>query len=472
MTLRRRGEKATISIQEHMAIDVCPGPIRPIKQISDYFPRFPRGLPPDAGLRAAAPPDAPARPAAASAGRRSPSDGARDDDEDVDQLFGAYGASPGPSPGPSPARPPAKPPEDEPDADGYESDDCSKFPTRRLLAPTSAQRLALATSPALGPAAVSDPPAHPLPGGSPWLRGALALRAPGTHSPDPSPERIGEVGSLGAPPGGVPFPGSGSPDPLSARWPGAPARAAAFVPGQGGAGETPVAAGRAVAPRPGARGGPAPRPRVGLGGRWRAPGARAKRPPRWARRRPQSAAAWLARGPRTGGPRGRLSFGKSLAVPTPASTEPAAALDPAADLRPPVTPASPARKGPLTPARASSSWAEPRAPESRQAVSGAEARPAGAPGTFLGSEGARCARAGTGGETGNQEVATLGGMDLRGVGVLARPPAPGRATTPASSLSELENGVRRQPCLKCGPFRTGVARSLPRAGPARSHHPV
>ncbi|XP_022365248.1 double C2-like domain-containing protein beta [Enhydra lutris kenyoni] len=129
MTLRRRGEKATISIQEHMAIDVCPGPIRPIKQISDYFPRFPRGLPPDAELRAAAPPDAPARPAAASAGRRSPSDGARDDDEDVDQLFGAYGASPGPSPGPSPARPPAKPPEDEPDADGYESDDCTALGT-------------------------------------------------------------------------------------------------------------------------------------------------------------------------------------------------------------------------------------------------------------------------------------------------------------------------------------------------------
>ncbi|XP_053423744.1 double C2-like domain-containing protein beta [Nycticebus coucang] len=129
MTLRRRGEKATISIQEHMAIDVCPGPIRPIKQISDYFPRFPRGLPPDAGPRVAAPPDAPARPAAASAGRRSPSDGARDDDEDVDQLFGAYGSSPGPSPGPSPARPPAKPPEDEPDTDGYESDDCTALGT-------------------------------------------------------------------------------------------------------------------------------------------------------------------------------------------------------------------------------------------------------------------------------------------------------------------------------------------------------
>ncbi|XP_034361728.1 double C2-like domain-containing protein beta isoform X2 [Arvicanthis niloticus] len=129
MTLRRRGEKATISIQEHMAIDVCPGPIRPIKQISDYFPRFPRGLPPTAAPRALAPPDAPARSPAASAGPRSPSDGARDDDEDVDQLFGAYGASPGPSPGPSPARPPAKPPEEEPDADGYESDDCTALGT-------------------------------------------------------------------------------------------------------------------------------------------------------------------------------------------------------------------------------------------------------------------------------------------------------------------------------------------------------
>lgn len=47
------------------------------------------------------------------------------------------------------------------------------------------------------------------------------------------------MGSLGAPPGGVPFPAAGSPEPaprpLSARPPGAPARAAAFVPWQGGA---------------------------------------------------------------------------------------------------------------------------------------------------------------------------------------------------------------------------------------------
>ncbi|MBN3319253.1 DOC2A protein, partial [Atractosteus spatula] len=36
----RRGKRLTISIQEHMAIDVCPGPIRPIRQISAYFPRL------------------------------------------------------------------------------------------------------------------------------------------------------------------------------------------------------------------------------------------------------------------------------------------------------------------------------------------------------------------------------------------------------------------------------------------------
>ncbi|XP_066578010.1 double C2-like domain-containing protein alpha [Amia ocellicauda] len=42
----RRGKKLTISIQEHMAIDVCPGPIRPIRQISAYFPRLSPEAPP------------------------------------------------------------------------------------------------------------------------------------------------------------------------------------------------------------------------------------------------------------------------------------------------------------------------------------------------------------------------------------------------------------------------------------------
>ncbi|XP_055777332.1 double C2-like domain-containing protein alpha isoform X2 [Salvelinus fontinalis] len=40
MTVRKGNKRLTISIQEHMAIDVCPGPIRPIRQISAYFPRL------------------------------------------------------------------------------------------------------------------------------------------------------------------------------------------------------------------------------------------------------------------------------------------------------------------------------------------------------------------------------------------------------------------------------------------------
>ena len=36
----RKGNRLGISIQEHMAINVCPGPIRPIRQISSYFPRL------------------------------------------------------------------------------------------------------------------------------------------------------------------------------------------------------------------------------------------------------------------------------------------------------------------------------------------------------------------------------------------------------------------------------------------------
>lgn len=35
-----RGRPPRVSMQEHMAIDVSPGPIRPIHLISDYFPHF------------------------------------------------------------------------------------------------------------------------------------------------------------------------------------------------------------------------------------------------------------------------------------------------------------------------------------------------------------------------------------------------------------------------------------------------
>ncbi|XP_025070636.1 double C2-like domain-containing protein beta [Alligator sinensis] len=115
MTLRK-GEKMTISIQEHMAIDVCPGPIKPIKQISDYFPRFPRGLPATVSrsntLRSAV-----------SQSSVSPSETPREEDEDVDQLFGAYGTTP--------TEPPARrePEEEVVDAEGYESDDCTTLGT-------------------------------------------------------------------------------------------------------------------------------------------------------------------------------------------------------------------------------------------------------------------------------------------------------------------------------------------------------
>ncbi|NXT05254.1 DOC2B protein, partial [Prunella fulvescens] len=112
MTLRK-GEKMTISIQEHMAIDVCPGPIKPIKQISDYFPRFPRGLPAAVGRSSSGALRAPA----------SPAEPPREDEEDVDQLFGAHAATPAEQPAKSQA------PEELVDPEGYESDDCTALGT-------------------------------------------------------------------------------------------------------------------------------------------------------------------------------------------------------------------------------------------------------------------------------------------------------------------------------------------------------
>ncbi|NWW33929.1 DOC2B protein, partial [Panurus biarmicus] len=116
MTLRK-GEKMTISIQEHMAIDVCPGPIKPIKQISDYFPRFPRGLPAAVGRSSSALRPAVSQPSV------SPAEAPRDDDEDVDQLFGAHGTTPAEQPAKSQA------PEEVVDPEGYESDDCTTLGT-------------------------------------------------------------------------------------------------------------------------------------------------------------------------------------------------------------------------------------------------------------------------------------------------------------------------------------------------------
>ncbi|NXL12181.1 DOC2B protein, partial [Mesembrinibis cayennensis] len=115
MTLRK-GEKMTISIQEHMAIDVCPGPIKPIKQISDYFPRFPRGLPTAVG-RSSTLRSTVSQPSV------SPAEAPREEDEDVDQLFGAYGTTPAEQPAKCQA------PEEVVDPEGYESDDCTTLGT-------------------------------------------------------------------------------------------------------------------------------------------------------------------------------------------------------------------------------------------------------------------------------------------------------------------------------------------------------
>ncbi|XP_043910220.1 double C2-like domain-containing protein beta [Protopterus annectens] len=110
MTLRK-GEKMTISIQEHMAIDVCPGPIKPIKQISDYFPRFPRGLPAavsrNNSLRSTV-----SQPSV------TPPDTSKEE-EDVDKLFGAYGTAS--------AATPAK--QDDVEVEGYDSDDATTLGT-------------------------------------------------------------------------------------------------------------------------------------------------------------------------------------------------------------------------------------------------------------------------------------------------------------------------------------------------------
>ncbi|XP_036435760.1 double C2-like domain-containing protein beta [Colossoma macropomum] len=123
---QRKGEKPTISIQEHMAIDVCPGPIQPIKQISDYFPRYPRGLPPTAppplGLSRTGSPRSSSSSSATAAGRThegpaAASDPGRDDDE-LDRAFGAASALPVPSKK-----------EEEPDVEGYDSDDSTTLGT-------------------------------------------------------------------------------------------------------------------------------------------------------------------------------------------------------------------------------------------------------------------------------------------------------------------------------------------------------
>ncbi|XP_061607814.1 double C2-like domain-containing protein beta isoform X1 [Phyllopteryx taeniolatus] len=113
---QRKGEKPTISIQEHMAIDVCPGPIQPIKQISDYFPRYPRGLPPvGAPCAALSATPAAATGSGAAAGSGATAAAATSESEDSpDRAFAGASAS---------RR------DDEPDVEAYDSDDSTTLGT-------------------------------------------------------------------------------------------------------------------------------------------------------------------------------------------------------------------------------------------------------------------------------------------------------------------------------------------------------
>ncbi|KAI5608385.1 double C2-like domain-containing protein beta isoform X3 [Silurus meridionalis] len=129
---QRRGEKPTISIQEHMAIDVCPGPIQPIKQISDYFPRYPRGFPPTAapvlrraGSLRSSTSSSSSTPAAATSSLGAETGQEKNDNEDdLDRAFSTASASASASALPPPSRK-----EEEPDMEGYDSDDSTTLGT-------------------------------------------------------------------------------------------------------------------------------------------------------------------------------------------------------------------------------------------------------------------------------------------------------------------------------------------------------
>ncbi|KAM3868748.1 double C2-like domain-containing protein beta [Diretmus argenteus] len=113
---QRKGEKPTISIQEHMAIDVCPGPIQPIKQISDYFPRYPRGLPP------ATPPQVgqagSLRSTVSSSATAAESDPSRPNEDNPDRACAGASSSSQ-----------ATRRDEEPDVEGYDSDDSTTLGT-------------------------------------------------------------------------------------------------------------------------------------------------------------------------------------------------------------------------------------------------------------------------------------------------------------------------------------------------------
>ena len=109
---QRKGEKPTISIQEHMAIDVCPGPIQPIKQISDYFPRYPRGLPPAAPHQVGHAAGPPSSALSASSATAAATESDRTNEDKPERACAGASAS--------------SRRDEEPDVEGYDSDDSSE----------------------------------------------------------------------------------------------------------------------------------------------------------------------------------------------------------------------------------------------------------------------------------------------------------------------------------------------------------
>lgn len=159
---QRKGEKPTISIQEHMAIDVCPGPIQPIKQISDYFPRYPRGLPP-------ALPHPAGRTGSLCSALSSSSAASESDRPNEDKPERACAGAAAAAPSSQSSRR-----DEEPDVEGYDSDDSSEFPSSSSILPL------IAASPCLYvflPAVARHPPAVRF-YLSPFLRSAVSPTSP------------------------------------------------------------------------------------------------------------------------------------------------------------------------------------------------------------------------------------------------------------------------------------------------------
>ncbi|MGH0190241.1 UNVERIFIED_CONTAM: hypothetical protein FKN15_043480 [Acipenser sinensis] len=113
MTTRRTDK---INIQEHMAINVCPGPIRAIKQISDYFPRFHDYPAAIAARKPDSPKPAPALPSNGPASSEREGEGRGEEREEEEEEEEE-----------EERKTDVSQPASEAEQDGYDSDDASEY---------------------------------------------------------------------------------------------------------------------------------------------------------------------------------------------------------------------------------------------------------------------------------------------------------------------------------------------------------